>query len=578
MYFCSIKFMNMKNSILILGLFLIILSSCQNMHKEENVKIAILETTDVHGSFFPYDLVDKTDAKGSLAQVYTYVQQLRQQDSLSVVLLDNGDILQGTPVVYYANFVDKGERHPLADMMNFMKYDAQTIGNHDIEAGHPVYDKYNKGLNFPLMAANALNSNTSRPYFKPYYIVERQGVKIVVLGLITPSIPNWLPENLWSGMYFDDMVESAKYWVKTIKDVENPDLLIGLFHSGFNASYGETNPIMKFNENASLLVAKEVPGFDAVFGGHDHHKQILTIKDNDSNDVMVLNGGSHAHNIAQVEFNLHWNKESKSYEKEVSASLIETKHFKPDSSFMTKFKPWFDSARAYTQQKITVMADTFFAKNALYGSSEFVDMIHKAQLEISGAEISFAAPFSINAIIPQGNFTRADLFNLYRFENYLCTVILKGYEVKNYLEYSTDLWFDTTMNAVGNYMLLKEGEPSSYSRINLKNPYYNFDSAAGIKYEIDPSSERGHRVKIISMADGSQFDPQKAYKVAMNSYRANGGGGFLTDGLGIDKRALKRRIIKCSQEDFRSLLGEWLMKQEKPYKAEKLNLWSINTY
>ena len=568
----------MKHSLLIIGLFLIILSSCQNMHKEENVKIAILETTDVHGSFFPYDLVDKTDANGSLAQAYTYVQQLRQQDSLSVVLLDNGDILQGTPVVYYANYVDKSKVHPLAEMMNFMGYDAETIGNHDIEAGHAVYDKYAKGIKFPLMAANAVDSNTSRPYFKPYYIIERQGVKIVVLGLITPSIPNWLPEKLWSGMYFEDMIESARFWVKTIKDVEKPDLLIGLFHSGLDASYGGANPLLRFNENASLLVAKEVPGFDAIFSGHDHHKQVFLINDNDSNEVMILNGGSHAHDIAQIEFNLHWNKEKNAYDKKVSGSLISTKDFAPDSSFMTKFRPWFDNARAYTQEKITVMADTLFAKNALYGPSEFVDMIHKAQLEISGDEISFAAPFSINAIIPQGNFTRADLFNLYRFENFLCTVVLKGYEVKNYLEYSTDLWFDTTMNAEGNYLLLKDGEPSTYNRINLKNPYYNFDSAAGIKYEIDPTAERGHRVHIISMADGSEFDPQKAYKVAMNSYRANGGGGFLTGGLGIDKRALKRRIIKTSDIDFRDLLGEWLKKQKQPFKAEKLNSWSINTY
>jgi 2',3'-cyclic-nucleotide 2'-phosphodiesterase/3'-nucleotidase len=568
----------MKNSIVILGLFLIILSSCQQMHKEENVKIAILETTDVHGSFFPYDLVNKTDANGSLAQVYTYVQQLRHQDSLSVVLLDNGDILQGTPVVYYANYVDKSKVHPLAEMMNFMGYDAQTIGNHDIEAGHPVYDKYRNGIKFPLLAANAIDSNTNRPYFSPYYIIERQGVKIVVLGLITPSIPNWLPENLWSGMYFEDMVESARYWVKTIKDVEKPDLLIGLFHSGLDASYGGANPLLRFNENASLLVAKEVPGFDAVFSGHDHRKQAFTIKDIDSNDVVILNGGSHAHNIAQVEFNMHWNKDKKAYEKTATASLIDTKDYEPDSNFMAKFSPWFNAAKEYTSENITTMADTLFAKNALNGPSEFVDMIHKAQLEISGDEISFAAPFSINAIIPQGNFTRADLFNLYRFENFLCTVILKGYEVKTYLEYSTDLWFDTTLNAQGNYLLLKNEEPSSFSRVNLKNPYYNFDSAAGIKYEIDPTAERGHRVRIISMADGSEFDPQKAYKVVMNSYRANGGGGFLTEGLGIDKLAVKRRIISTSKEDFRDLLGEWLKKQNTPFKAEKLNSWSINTY
>ncbi len=549
--------------------------ACQNPQKKKEIRFTLIETTDVHGSFFPYDLVNKEFAEGSLAQIYAYVSQIRKADTSEVILLDNGDILQGTPVVYYANFIDTLGKHPLCKMMNFMGYSAATVGNHDIEAGHKVYDLYRSGLHFPLMAANAIDSTTNKPYFKPYTIIKKEGVKIAVLGLITPSIPNWLPEKLWSGMYFDDMVVSARKWVKIIQEKEHPDILIGLFHSGLNASYEGADPDAKYNENASLLVAKEVPGFDAVFCGHDHKKKVFSILNNDSLPVLILNAGAHARNIAIANIDVKWNSAEKKYDKHINGELVPMRNVRPDSTFMKKFSPWFNAAKTYTQKEITTLGDSIIAKNALFGPSKFVDMIHQVQLETSGADISFAAPFSINAVIKAGPLTRADLFNLYRYENYLCTLSLKGDEIKNYLEFSTNLWFDTCLNSDGNYLLLSP-EKNSYSGIDLKNAYYNFDSGAGIKYEINPKGRKGHRVHIISMADGSKFDPNKIYTVVMNSYRANGGGNHLTKGVGLSKKELRKRLIHCTNTSFRDILGKWLQKQNKPFIAKKLNLWKIN--
>jgi 2',3'-cyclic-nucleotide 2'-phosphodiesterase/3'-nucleotidase len=203
-------------------------------------------------------------------------------------------------------------------------------------------------------------------------------------------------------------------------------------------------------------------------------------------------------------------------------------------------------------------------------------MIHKAQLEISNADISFAAPFSISTVLKKGSFTRADLFNLYRFENLLCTIKLKGSEIKKYLEYSTDLWFDTIVNDRGTWLLLSDKDNSEESYIKLKNAYYNFDSGAGIHYIITPDAEKGSRIEIISMADGSPFNMDKTYTIALNSYRANGGGGHLTDGAGLSKEELKVRLINCTNDDFRNLLGEWLSSQKQPFNAEALGLWRVN--
>ncbi|MCH7828032.1 MAG: bifunctional metallophosphatase/5'-nucleotidase, partial [Bacteroidetes bacterium] len=190
----------------------------------QTVKLKFIETTDVHGSIFPYDFKKDKQTSTSLSQVYTYIKQEREKKDQFVILLDAGDILQGQPVVYYYNFERTNEKHIVAQVMNYMKYDAGTIGNHDIEPGHNVYDKIKKEFNFPWLAANAVNVKTGKPYFPPYKILKKGGIKIAVLGLITPGIPMWLPKNIWSNIDFKDMIKTAKKWVKIIKEKEKPDL------------------------------------------------------------------------------------------------------------------------------------------------------------------------------------------------------------------------------------------------------------------------------------------------------------------------------------------------------------------
>ncbi|MBC8344382.1 MAG: bifunctional metallophosphatase/5'-nucleotidase, partial [Bacteroidetes bacterium] len=201
--------------------------------KHDPVTIKIFETSDVHGAIFPYNFITDEDMDHSLAQLSTFIKGEKAIDTQEVVLLDNGDILQGQPIVYYYNFIKTKEEHICARVMNYMGYDAATVGNHDVEAGHPVYDKLKEEFRFPWMAANVLKPD-GNTYFQPYQIIERKGIKIAVLGLITPAIPNWLPEQIWSGMEFEDMVESAEKWIPIIQNKEKPDLIVGLFHSGLD--------------------------------------------------------------------------------------------------------------------------------------------------------------------------------------------------------------------------------------------------------------------------------------------------------------------------------------------------------
>ena len=200
--------------------------------KTRTIRLRIIETSDVHGCFFPFDFITGKPKSGSLARVITYVDSLRKTYGDNLLLLDNGDILQGQPSCYYSNYVKPELPNLAAEVINYMNYDAQTIGNHDVETGHAVYDKWIGEVKCPMLGANVIDTSTGKTYLSPYALIERQGIKIAVIGMLTPTIPFWLNESLWSGLRFDEMVSTASYWVDYVKNVEKADVVIGLFHSG----------------------------------------------------------------------------------------------------------------------------------------------------------------------------------------------------------------------------------------------------------------------------------------------------------------------------------------------------------
>ncbi len=560
----------MKKILFIISLFLSITFSgtLLGQNGEQHAKtihLKILETSDVHGCIFPQDLVNQRIRKGSLAQVETFVKQLRANKKQTVVLLDNGDILQGTPFVYYYNYVDTTPPHQLAVIMNYMHYAAGTVGNHDIEPGHPVYDKFRKEIDFPWLAANAVVDSTGKPYFKPYVILHRDGLKIAVFGMITPGIPNWLPPSIWSGMHFEDMVKTARHWVKIIREKEHPDLLIGLFHSGTDSHYGasDNGPL----ENASALVAKEVPGFDVVFAGHDHKPKNETLINTAGKDVLVLDPGAHAQLVSVADITLTYNPQTHRYSKNITGHLQSMSSYQPDSAFMARFHSDFVQVKQFVDRPIGKFTKGIDARNALFGPSAFVDFIHQVQLQNTHADVSIVSLLSTHARIAKGEVYMRDLFNLYRFENYLYTMKLSGKEIKNLLEYSYGLWYNTMQSKNDHLLLFKTDAKgrlvnSKWSgKPVLKNPYYNFNSAAGIRYTVDVSKKPGNRITILSMADGQPFKMDKIYTVAINSYQGNGGGGTLTDGAGIPKKKLAGRIVKNSKKDIRYLVMQWIEKK-----------------
>ncbi len=525
--------------------------------QSKKVELVILQTSDIHGAFFPYDFIGNKPMDGSLARVSTVVKEAREKNP-NLILLDNGDILQGQPTVYYYNFMDTITEHLAIRMMSYLKYDAASVGNHDIETGHPVYDKFYSAGNHPIIAANAIRTDNGQPYFKPYTIIERDGVKIAVIGLITPAIPKWLPESIWEGMYFEDMVESASKWMKVVQEKEMPHVIVGLFHAGHNFSYSGEDEYTSRNENASLLVAKNVPGFDAVFIGHDHDRYINTIVNGAGDSVLILDPASNGRFVSEVSVIVSL-KKGKLENKKINGRLIDTKNVAVDNAFMLTFAEDYKKVQEFVSRQVGTLTHSISSRPAFFGPSEFIDLIHRIQLDITGAEISFTAPLSFDTEIEKGPIYVSDMFKLYRYENLLYTMTLTGKEIDGFLEHSYAIWTNQMTSEDDHLLLLREDENMRNGK--LVNAFYNFDSAAGITYTVDVSKPAGNRVTIMTMYDGNPFVEDKTYKVAINSYRGNGGGDHLTEGSGIAVEELSKRITSSTDKDLRYYLMQWIEQQ-----------------
>lgn len=519
--------------------------------KEKTIDLKFIETSDVHGSFFPYDFINRKPKAGSLARVATYVNQLRSQHGENVILLDNGDILQGQPVNYYSNYVDTTSANIAAQVVNYLRYDAQTIGNHDVETGHRVYDKWVSATHCPILGANVIDTKTNKPYLKPYTILKRGGARIAIIGLLTPAIPNWLGENLWSGLRFEEMVSSARQWMRVVKEQEKADIVIGLFHSGKDG--GISTP--HYKEDAALAVAREVPGFDVVFFGHDHTRYADAVTNSEGKLVACLDPANNAMSVAQADLQLV-KKKGRWCVKESQWKLVDVADLPVDNDFVDHFSAFNETVKAYANRVIGTFENTISTRDSYFGNSAFNDLILNLELSITKADVAFNAPVSFDVAIKKGPVRVADMFNLYKYENQLFVMRLTGKEIRKALEMSYDLWVNTMTSPNDHLLLLDSQTRGDQQRLGFKNFSFNFDSAAGIDYEVDVTKPNGQKVKVLKMSNGEPFDENKYYKVAVNSYRANGGGELLTRGAGIAKDDLDDRIVWRSEFDLRHYLME----------------------
>ena len=538
----------MRKNLFICILTAVIACSCCGP-KDGVYTFELLTTNDVHGHYFDSLYVsDKT--KPSLLSVSWYADSLRNAAGAeNVVLIDAGDCLQGDNAAYYYNYIDTESKHLFARMVEYMGYDAVVLGNHDIETGHPVYDRMVESMNVPFLAANAIRTDDGKPYFQEYVTLDRHGLNVTVIGFTNPNIRNWLSPLLWEGMEFESLVSKAQEVVDRVRAKEKSDVVVVAVHAGTGKGDGASL------ESQGLDLFKSIKGVDFVICAHDHRP---VVHKNDS--ICLINAGSHCRMLGHGKITLTV-KDGKVVSKALDAELIDVDKNKVDERMKAKFRPDYEAVKAFTLKEVGELKTDLRTRDAYMGMSDYINLIHTLSIGCAPAQISFAAPLTFNGAVDAGTLVFNDLFTIYPFENQLFVVRMTGKEIKGYLEYSYDTWINTYDGKGGNLLKIRnEPDPRTGQKSwSFVNRAYNFDSAAGLVYEVDVTKSAGRRVNIISMADGSPFDIAADYNVAMTSYRASGGGSLMRDGAGIDTEKIGERVVEYYPE-IRNILYDYLMK------------------
>jgi 2',3'-cyclic-nucleotide 2'-phosphodiesterase/3'-nucleotidase len=539
------------------------------------VQLTIMGTTDLHGSVFNWNYFTNAEYDDSarndigLAKVATLVEAVRAQRGRDhTLMIDAGDTIQGTPLAYYfariAPITD-GNVHPMAAAMNHIGYDAAALGNHEFNYGIPLLRTFADQLDFPLLGANALDARTGRPAFAPYVIktVTVRGerpIRVGILGLTNPGIAIWDKANVEGKLTFPGLVEQAKIWVPRMH-AAGVDVVVVAAHSGAttSSSYGDALP---FPENASTLVAQQVPGIDAILVGHAHLEipERRVVNEATGREVVLTEPLRWGMRLSLIDLSLvkvrgRWVVQS------VGSSVLNSNTVAEDVHVKTLLTADHDKVVAYVNSVIGSCTTAMSCATARYQDTAALDFINLVQAEavragIAGTSaaalpmLSIAAPFYKDANIPAGEVSVRDVAGLYIYDNTLLGITFTGAQVKAYLEKSAEYFKqvagagpftpDQLTNAIT--VVAPAGTPD-----------YNYDVMGGLDaplaYDIDVSAAPGSRIVNLSYA-GAPIDLAAEFVVAINNYRQSGGGGF----PGVTTAP----VVHNAQQEVRQLIIDWV--------------------
>jgi 2',3'-cyclic-nucleotide 2'-phosphodiesterase (5'-nucleotidase family) len=518
----------------------------------ERVQITILGTTDLHGNIDPIDYyTNKPDNRG-LAKIATLIKRIRKEQP-NVLLVDSGDTIQGTPLESFHNRKNNKPIDPMMLVMNSLQYDAMTVGNHEYNFGLKVLEKARSEAKFPWLSSNTYDKAKQQPHYKPYIVKEVAGVKIGILGLTTPGIPNWDNPPNYAGLEFHEPVAEARKWVPILREQEKADVVVVAMHMGLGEDLrtGEVSPGQVPHENEAIAIAKEVPGVDVIFMGHTH-RDVPSVY---INGVLLTQANRWGSHLARADLYLQktgagWRMYAKS-----ARTIPADDRVEPDPEVVKMAEPYDQETQGWLSRVIGESAEELTARDARFKDTAILDLIQKVQLEAGKADVSMVASFNSEARIAKGPVTVRDIAGLYVYENTLAVLEITGQQLKDALEHSAKY-----------YQPYVPGKPLS-ELINEKIPAYNFDIAEGVTYELDISKPVGQRIQNLRFR-GQPLAPTRKLKLATNNYRVNGGGGY-----DMYKDA---PVVYRSSEEIRELIIDWV-ERNKTVPTKPNNNWRIVT-
>jgi 2',3'-cyclic-nucleotide 2'-phosphodiesterase/3'-nucleotidase len=553
----------------------------QSDSQEKTIRLKIIGMADLHGNLLPYDHLQRRPAVGGLPYVYSYVKQERKDTTQHVVFLNSGDVLQGSMAAYYYNYIDQRGTYMPPILLGRAGVDASVFGNHDLEPGSGTileFNRINNEVNSSILGANVVFRETGRRFLRAYTIIERGGLRIAVLGLSTPVLTGCAKTQIVAGLEVRDMLDPARYWMERIRETESPDLVIGLFHAGFTNRVDVDTSSDCFKVNDPVYIAKNVPGFDGIILGHQHNVKIDNVfchpsgleKNHSTGKVDNVQVGERSIWLIEPGFggryvgvlDLEIQKKIDGGIKILSSSarvenVSETQQLPQE--ILDEFAEEVAIIAAAANEVVAVLKDTIHTEEAFFGTNFSVSIVHKVQMNFdTAADVSFASPLSSKITLIPGDITFGDLLRIYRFENKLVAFRMTGREIKDYLEYSYSLRINRMLSPDDRFLRLNTDSNSPFL---FEIPAFNFDSGAGLDYEVDVTQLTGQRITILRMWKDKPFHEDSTYRIIANSYRFAGAGGHLELGAKISPEELPKRFIALYDTQVRELIRRDFIRQ-----------------
>jgi 2',3'-cyclic-nucleotide 2'-phosphodiesterase/3'-nucleotidase len=508
------------------------------------LKITLLATTDLHGNLYPYDYYTAQPAARGLAKIATLIEAARAENPNNL-LIDCGDVIQGTPLeAVYQEHVQKGdaplEHDPMMLAMNAIGYDAMVVGNHEFNFGLKNLAKARSEARFPWISSNILAAGDVQP-FAPYLLKTIAGVKIAVVGVTTPLIPDWEAEEHYHGYRFESGVEAVRRAVAEVREREHPDIVIVAAHAGLD---GDSR------ENMVRQIATEVPGIDAIVFGHTH-QQLASLQ---IGNVLLMQPKNWGMSLGRMDFVLQSGESGKWKIAFKSSRLIPvTRDTVADPKILEIARPYHQLAESYLNTPVAEAPVALDSRLARVEDSALIDAIQQVQLYYSKADVSFASSFNARVSIPKGPVTIRQIAALYIYENQLYVIEGNGQMVRDALENSA------------RYYNTCAGDCSRGPLINPGVIGYNYDMAHGVDYEIDLTEAPGHRIRNLRW-HGNPLDGKQPLRIALNNYRAGGSAGY--------SMFRGAKIVWRSPDEIRDLMIQYYS-EHKTLPAQPDNNWRV---
>ncbi|QWG34643.1 bifunctional metallophosphatase/5'-nucleotidase [Bacillus mycoides] len=514
------------------------------MNQNQIVTLNILLTSDIHGTVYPIHYQDNSQADIGLAKISTLIKKERSQNT-NVLLIDNGDFIQGTPFTYHYATYEKDMENPMSLLANYLEYDIAIIGNHEFNYGMDILNNAVATANSPYLSANILDKNRKEPYFGKPYITKHieSNIKIAILGVTTHYIPHWEQAHHIKDLQFEDAFETTKKWVSYIRKHEKPDLLVVAYHGGFERDLQTGVPTeVLTGENQGYAMCHEIEGIDILLTGHQHREIAHTV----INGVTILQTGCNGHSVGKVTVTFE-KAEQKWVKKESYSELLPVQGIAADQDVLSLVANYEEKTQNWLDKPIGLIYGDMQISDAMQTRLQdhpFIEFINKIQMDIANVSISCTSLFHNTSPGFPKHVTMRDIVSNYIYPNTLKVIRITGADIKDALELSASYF---TLKADGSIIVTP-------TYIEPKPQHYNYDMWEGISYVLNISKPIGERVESLQYK-GAPLNINEEYDVVMNNYRASGGGNFFM--------FQNKLVVKDIPTDMSELIANYILKHKR---------------